>query len=839
MTISLNPDISLNPENFYIARTQINAEISILNRPSYHGYPSISGLTTITPKIICCREPSGVQPFHIMVSAVETTHDGSGSGDSYMDLHYEWNFGDPSGTEYFTDHYTGKIVNANDSQQGPEAAYIYRNTGVYEITLVVKGKDQNGTIVSGVTNNLLSNGLYYIYQAHPSGGTFNLLFNDELLENIVYKGSEENSVSGVQPYFSMLESGLHTLPSLNSSNCRVDYHGNVEFFGNLCGQSYSFSGDFTNLSGTIGVSLIREELPSFNYNYISVLSTGILSRQYFDSNYDGSNGSPNGTESRPYTSYSDFSSYFLGGSNRLCLLKRGSLFNFTTTVLNRETKNIRVMAYGSGSNPIFSASSAQNFNFNLIWPNNYNYGGDLVFSDIDFYKTVNSGEDSRNFRFLSISATKTGYPFQKYQNIVFDNVNSYFSTSGNSTCGMATIQALVNGGASVSSVHLWNCNVNCGSGDGWGYITSQDRWLSIMGGSYINGSGSLLLDHHVYSNCNLHSLFRYIDFKKAIAKNGVLKINSQIYNRVGVQNVLVDGCYIYGTQNGILLANSDNSYTNGRTGYIKQIITQFSKIRSGQINPTTQQIGINSVNLKNSTLRYTDFYGNRQNTFLSSDKTLFTNWYVYGCRLYGSPFVLHSGQYCYFHNNYCQAGDSFGSIQSCLEFHNSVPDISYVNLNFDNNVWYAPDETSPFYLTSTSSFIDFLTWQGSGNDINSSNTDPNWYMPQSGIFIKNPKVKVNWPDGFTNLEYYYNDAWNSCVNDNYITIESGINNYKLIQFRANAPSVNGVFNIVGSINSDSIDIDEESVVSVLIGTGLSSLYYVFKISNNYFTIKSI
>ena len=67
----------------------------------------------------------------------------------YERLEYQWDFGDPSGTEIFNNYsvypFTGIPVNANNQQWGPEACYVYRKPGTYTITLNIRGRNSTGT----------------------------------------------------------------------------------------------------------------------------------------------------------------------------------------------------------------------------------------------------------------------------------------------------------------------------------------------------------------------------------------------------------------------------------------------------------------------------------------------------------------------------------------------------------------------------------------------------------------------------------------------------------------------------------------------------------------------
>ena len=85
----------------------------------------------------------------------------------YERLEYTWNFGDPLGTEIFTDPVTKNRVNANKDQSGPEAVYCYRTAGIKTITLNIRGKASGGGyITASVTTT------FTVRAFNASGGTF-------------------------------------------------------------------------------------------------------------------------------------------------------------------------------------------------------------------------------------------------------------------------------------------------------------------------------------------------------------------------------------------------------------------------------------------------------------------------------------------------------------------------------------------------------------------------------------------------------------------------------------------------------------------------------------------
>jgi len=106
----------------------------------FGGNPNVTITAINTGGGIACSRTSGKTPCFIQVSASAIT--ATGTSLPYEDLEYIWNFGDPSGTEYFDNPGVGRgRVNANSRQTGPEAAYCYRTAGTFTVTLTIRGKN--------------------------------------------------------------------------------------------------------------------------------------------------------------------------------------------------------------------------------------------------------------------------------------------------------------------------------------------------------------------------------------------------------------------------------------------------------------------------------------------------------------------------------------------------------------------------------------------------------------------------------------------------------------------------------------------------------------------------
>ena len=412
MSIPLSPQISLSPSSYSSTGATITAAVSLMNRPAYHGKPLINGLTTITPKIVCSRSPSGVIPFHIAVSAQGTTHNVDNAENAYMDLHYEWDFGDSSGTELVTDQWNGQAANANDSQQSPEAVYLYRSAGTYTITLTAKGKDENGDLVTASTSTLLTIGQYYIHLGGATGGTFTLTFEGETTSAIVWNATPAQVIAA-----------LHSLTGLDSSNCRSGLLGQIELEGNLAGASYTFTADFAGLSGTVSTPALRTELASSSSASVTVSDLSGLTAQYFDSTYDSGNGAPDGTMDRPYTSFAAIESFLEAGGNRVAYLKRGSSWTMNSRITwsTASHSTIRVLAYGTGSRPVLTQTTTSS---NFYWELAYGTSGtankimsDYVFSGISFVTQA----QLKCFFVSAVGNGTVGYPYSSLHDVVIDD----------------------------------------------------------------------------------------------------------------------------------------------------------------------------------------------------------------------------------------------------------------------------------------------------------------------------------------------------------------------------------------------------------------------------------
>lgn len=795
----LSPTIELNPTEFGVGGTtgtSVVATVSVLNRPEYHGKPKITGLTTITPKIICSRSPAGAIPFFIMVSASETTAD---AGNPYRDLHFEWDFGDPNGTETFIDHWNGQTVNANNCQVGGEAGYVYRNPGNYTITLTAKGKDENGDIISASTTTLMVMGSYYIYLANATGGTYTLTFNGQTTAPIAYNDSIATRLAALQ-----------ALNNLDTTNCRNSALGNTEIFGNLLGTNCTFTLT-SSLTGTSGTPQIRADKTSSSFASVSVSNMVVSdgwSIQYFDSNYDGSNGVANGTLSRPWTTSIKLLEHIgnSGGnivSKRTAYVKRGSTFAIGYTEYSRSEQSMRWLTYGTGAKPILNMTGQ--FKIELSWnTRNGGIGGDIVMSGFDirtsmsdiFCRPVTSNNDTPNV------------PYSRSTDLLLENCD--FTHSGaQETPGVfcSALMAQGNRGINMHGLYIWNCNLSMGlSGSNPIFITIE-QWAGVWGGSCVGGhhtAGASTLDHHFYPNTNRHFAIAYVNFGTG-TKSFCINLNA-VNTQGAATHHLVTNCNITGTQNGIDAANSNNDEL--LSGRFEDLVIQFNKVALDK--PGTSGLGFNIVNCYNFTLRYNDLY-NSTNAGLNIQDTS-CDFSVYHNRFYKGVMYTYGNVTGYLHNNIFNNNHNNGP---ALVLFGNTPTTSQ-SWDVDGNIWRAVGATSPI-----NNNISLVTWQGYGNDINGQFADPGWADPANGLFTANPTITISWPNYFTDLEFSSDDGqnWTPYTNNSNQSLGASITEWAEVLFRASLPERNGTFIVTATSNATSLDINGEEVFATITGSG--------------------
>lgn len=818
MTIPLTPQISLSPSSYSASGQTITASVSVLNRPAYHGKPAITGLTSITPKMICSRSPSGVIPFHIQVSASETT---CNAGNAYRDLHYEWDFGDSSGTEAFTDHFNSKTVNANNAQEGPEAAYLYRNPGTYTVTLTVTGKDENGTIITASTTTIRTIGIHYYFLASATGGSYTLTYNGETTSAIAY-----NATSAT------VQAALEALASLNNTNVFCLKGSNtVQFVGAITGETYTFTGDFSGLTGTNGTPRLATQMSSSSSLAVTVSDMSGLASNYFDPSYDTGLGASDGTIAKPWTTAAQLATWIRGGSNRVSYLKRGTTLVMSADINWQVYTRHRILPYGSGAKPIITSTT---YKFVVATLSSATNMGDIVFSNISFIQSQANGSTGLFFAYSTTNGAPTA-PYSTLENFLLDSCD-YVNTKA--TAGHSYYinwqvlnDSFQNRGLGSSGLCIWGGSINMGIASGHAIYAQLTQYFAVVGTSIYGGDGDLILDHHIYPTVRCHSLYRYIQFGPTGSKNYCINTNAlHLWGRHA--NFLIDGCDITGTCNAIDASNSSNSYSGGADGHLDDIVIRMNKIHCGSVG--VQKYGFLANNVFNVVIAHNDFWGNSQGNIVSSDTTKPTMYTIYCNRFYAGGIIVAANQQAYLHDNSFYATSTSISQGAIIHFSSSSTNVE--QWDCEGNTYYAPGLTQPFYNVTTAAFVSLSGWRAWGNDILGSIANPSWYDPANGKFIASPSIAVQWPAAFAVTEVSTDDGenWSNYTNGSDAPIGEYITDHTTVLFRANTNS-GGTVTIIGNSDASNIDATSESFSAVLTSS-INTLWYFISAGGITYTI---
>lgn len=805
MSLPLSPLVSLSPSSISFAGQVVTATVSVKNRPSYTGKPSIPGLTTITPKIVCSRVPSGVTPFWLYFSASETTAD---AGNPYLDLDYRWSFGDTSGTELFTDQWNGKEVNANSDQIGPEASYLYRSAGSYTVTLTVTGKDENGTLISASTTEIITRGIYYVWLGLATGGTYTLTCNGQTTDPIAWNAST-----------GQIGNALLALSNLDDTNCKIAYTKNVvEFIGDLAGESITFTGDFSGLTGVTGTPATRTEVPSATYSNVTVTSVTSWTTQYFDSNYAGDNGAPDGTITRPYTTIAQFSTFITGGNNRHAIVSDGTDWTLTANIkFNSARSGIRVSRTNTGSKPIIRGSTfgflIENEWGSVSSPNKI--AGDVIFSGLDLRGSVGH----TMIRGYGSGNGTLSYPYSTFSDLALDQCD-YTYSGISADVYLFSIVPANNGGRYISNIGMWGCTVDMGNAAKQAVFMGINQFFFVMGGSIEGGNGSLTLDHHFYTNMQNHSGLRWVRSgtgSKSYFFNGNVTDSSP-----PVKYYMIDGCYTGGVLRGFDFSNSNND--QNLSGKFDQVMLSYNDVANSQA-------GLLCNNLYRINIRGSVFRNNAAGAISSSDNVAPTTFSIFDNQFYSSIIAIIENQLGYFHNNYIHATSAQNSTWKVgLQYRDSTTSVELWDI--DNNRWYCPDGTDTFFNRTTNTYSSFANWQSWGNDLNGSVGIIGWSDPVDGIMFAGVTTAANWPTGFSSLEYSIDngDNWISYTNGANVSL-GGIGLYTEILYKGIGPTSNGTHIVTVFSNGSSVDLIQESGSASLIATNLRK-YFIINSAQN-------
>ena len=233
------------------------------------------------------------------------------------DLEFTWNFGDPSGTEVFTNPATGLMVNANTGQSGNEAAYAYRTVGPKYITLKIRGQNGSGGYVTATAtstftvNDLTAVSGYKARYADSTGGT-----------------TSSDSYDGTAPVWAGGVSTVGPKATLSSTTGLMSVVGVANGSSNACGFLANGSNwqDQGNIKATGGQSSLRftsyvGAVPSSTAPVVAISGSTTNSNPFVVGN--GSNGFGAGTPTNDIvTSFINYTSN--GGSLAPCAVNGSS-----------------------------------------------------------------------------------------------------------------------------------------------------------------------------------------------------------------------------------------------------------------------------------------------------------------------------------------------------------------------------------------------------------------------------------------------------------------------------------------------------------------------------------
>lgn len=687
-------------------------------RPTYTGHPKIAGLTAITPKITCCRA-SGYAPFAVQVSAELTTADG---GDPYLDLHYEWDFGDTSGSEIAKDHYTDRWVNLNDSQTGPEAAYVYRTAGSYTITLTATGKNNYGQLVTASTTTVLRLAEYECWLANATGGTFTLTVEvdgdgGETTAAIAYDAGDDS--------YESIAIAVQALSNVGATGVRHTMHKTLQFIGDLAANDSVTVTLNSSLTGTSGTpAAIERFAPSSNSTVTCNARTG-WTEGYFDS---GAAGGGDGSEGTPWNSAADLLTFIDsdgGGdySNRIAYIKRGSTFALTDHMkIGRGHKNIHIEAYGSGAKPILTdtgSSAVQASHLFVETEHSSSYGittSDIVISNLD----IRAGQALHAVWFGSTTNGTASNQLIWTVGCLVDNCD--FTRTGGSESLLRC-----NGQTRMQGFTTWNCSF-----DGGTYVQlanfapSVGSWQSCVGDSHTGMDADATRDHFIYPGTEHHSLYRYLSFGAATSLNFCINTTAHGYGANWCH--LMDGNDFNGPKNLVDFSNVNNDYVTGtppETSHFDEVIVQFNLFHSRL--ELSQHLGIVTNNIYDICVRYNDFWDNAGHMTNGDANTV---WKIYHNNFHGTSGI----------STFNESDNSFmwdnrvhvTGTNEAIQFDSSQMDIE--TWDIDGTTFYAPSASAIAEDLNGSTTYTFAQWQSTfSHDTNGQYADPSFSDPSNGI----------------------------------------------------------------------------------------------------------
>ncbi|MCH8013038.1 MAG: T9SS type A sorting domain-containing protein [Candidatus Marinimicrobia bacterium] len=424
----------------------------------------------------------------------------------------------------------------------------------------------------------------------------------------------------------------------------------------------------------------------------------------------------------PWQSWAELVDWLNGGDNRKALLKRGTTM-YATNTLFIETSYIRIEDYDIGERPVIRANSpVRGESILRYWGSLSEKLDDHVYSNIVF----DGNNGNSNFPVGAYAAE--GQPSYIHGAAL---VNCKFTND--TSDGEILVQ--INGGGDIKDFIFWNCEFDHNSSGAQGLYAEMEQWLAIVGGTFSGGDGHIILDHHIYANKLNNGLYRWIDFQEAISKNFCIN-NNTVSDGTVTKYMLVDGCDITGTNNGLDWSNVNNdSY-----GQFDQVIVQNNAMHD---LGTNQGLGILGNSVLRIVIRDNLFYGNTLSDIRVDDPDaflqLYRNKFWKDSLAENSIYMIPEQDGAVFNNIFMHEGTAIQDWQhvASADFGNHPGWVA------DSNQYWSPNlvvsgVTLPFYDYTSFSRKTFAEWQTEGFDNNGSYSDPKWPDPANGNFGETP-----------------------------------------------------------------------------------------------------
>lgn len=417
-----------------------------------------------------------------------------------------------------------------------------------------------------------------------------------------------------------------------------------------------------------------------------------------------------------WQSWSMLSSWVTGGDGRRALIRRGTIM-WADSKITLTRSRIRFGTYGTGSAPILRPSVALNGAF--FW-----LKGDVQIADIAFSDLVLDGGTLAS---SAITGNGMNELAPAIENIVFVNL-----TLSNDN-GDSLVSFVGNNGV-IRHLLLWQCDFQHGSSVKQGLFANMSQWLAVIGGSFSGGNGNNVLDHHIYGSKVENALYRWIDFQPVVSKNFCINNNAAPDGTL-TEHVLVDGCDVTGTSNGIDWGNATNDPSLGQ---FSNVVVQNCAIHD--LGLGGQSMGITGPTVQRIVVRDNLFYGNEDPDLRIADPGAHVEAYrnnLWKAASSDSPnVILFADQTVWFFDNVVvnESQSSAAYPNRALISLNSQSTIGYL---IDRNVYWAPNlayqgSVKPFLVSGDRK--TFGEWVEIGFDPNGAYGNPGWSDPTNGDF---------------------------------------------------------------------------------------------------------